>query len=94
MRPKHLRKKKCWELALRWRDLLSGELEMIADIIEIERAKRSIRQVAIARAGKVAEFPAVSMDGSSMARALRAVWRAMRRREVKAPATKSRQASG
>jgi hypothetical protein len=55
---------------------------MIADIIEIERAKRSIRQVAIARAGKVAELPAVSMDGSSMARALRAVWRAMRRREV------------
>ena len=67
---------------------------MIADIIEIERAKHSIRQVAIARAGKVAEFPAVPMDGSAMARALRAVWRAMRRREVEAPVTNSRQAGG
>jgi hypothetical protein len=72
---------------------------MIADIIEIERAKHSIRQVAIARAGKVAEFPAVSMDGSAMAGssmvlALRAVWRAMRRREVEAPVTNSRQAGG
>jgi hypothetical protein len=72
---------------------------MIADIIEIERAKHSIRQVAIARAGKMAEFPAVSMDGSSMAGssmvlALRAVWRAMRRRKVESPVTKSRQAGG
>jgi hypothetical protein len=67
---------------------------MIADIIEIERAKRSIRQVAIARAGKAAELPAVSMDGSSMAVALRAVWRAMRRREVEAPATDLDRARG
>jgi hypothetical protein len=72
---------------------------MIADIIEIERAKRSIRQVAIARAGKVAELPAVPMDGSSMAGssmvlALRAVWRAMRRRKVETPVTDLDRARG
>jgi hypothetical protein len=37
-------------LGVRWHDRLFGELELIGDIIEIERAKHSIREVAFARA--------------------------------------------
>jgi hypothetical protein len=93
-----------WELGLRWRDRLSGELEMIADIIEIERAKRSIRDVAVARANKAGERRSVSTEDAStddfstndasMARALRAVWRSMSRREPKSPAANVDRARG
>jgi len=67
---------------------------MISDIIAIERAKHSIREVAIARASKTAELPAAPVDDGSMVRALRAVWRAMSRRKREAPVTNSRRAQG